>query len=369
MNSRSNTLFAVVGAGPGGLATAAHISLLGFTVNLFNRTNERIEHIARRRGITVSGVVDGFAKLNKITTSPKEAIEDAKIVIIVTPAYAHKEIATIIAPHLKDGQLVILTPGRTGGAIEFDNVLRKSNVKAKITIAETQTILYTCRPGETSDTNILALKKKVSFSAFPAVKTSEVASHLTAIFPQYVAATDVLETGLNNIGCILHPTPTLLNIGWIETPRTCFKYYYEAITPSVARILELLDEERLSVARCLGTKATSTREWLNETYGASGQNLYEAIQHNKYYETIDAPETIQHRYILEDVPTGLVPISSLGAKFGVDTPLTDKITDMASLACSIDFRKVGRTVSSLGIDSYNVEQLKEYVKHSFVLNK
>jgi opine dehydrogenase len=355
--------FAVIGAGSAGLATAAHLAYLGYAVNLYNRTEERLKPLKAKGGFRASGLIKGFIKPDRITTAAEEAIKGVEIVIVATPAHSHRQIAAAIAPYLSDGQTVLLTPGRTGGAIEFDDVLKQSGARAKITLAETQTILYTCRPGEDSDAEILALKNKVALSAFPATGTTALVSSLKAVFPNYFAAADVLETGLNNVGCILHPIPTLLNIGWIESPTTRFKYYYEAITPSVAGILELLDEERLAVAGGLGIKAISTRQWLKEAYGANGRNLYEAIQNNKSYATIDAPESIRHRYLLEDVPTGLVPIAWLGKLAGVETPLMNHIIDLAGLACAIDFRKTGRTAQSLGISGYSIEQLRELVRH------
>jgi opine dehydrogenase len=360
---KEKSRFAVIGAGSAGLATAAHLAYLGYAVNLYNRTEDRLKPLKAKGGFRASGLIKGFIKPDRITTAAEEAIKGIDIVIVATPAHSHHQIAAAVASYLSDGQIVLLTPGRTGGAIEFDSVLRQSGAKAEITLAETQTILYTCRPGEDSDVEILALKNSVALSTFPAPETATLVSSLKAVFPQYVAASDVLETGLNNVGCILHPMPTLLNIGWIESSTTRFKYYYEAITPSVARILELLDKERLTVARSLGIKAISTRQWLKEAYGADGRNLYEAIQNNKSYATIDAPENIRHRYLLEDVPTGLVPIASLGKLVGVETPLMNHIIDLASLACATDFRKTGRTAESLGVAGYSLEQLKELVKY------
>jgi opine dehydrogenase len=335
-------------------------------VNVLNRGKERIESILKRGGISASGIISGFATLNTITTSAREAVGGAKLILVVTPANAHADIAAMLAPYLENGQIIVLTPGRTGGALEFSAALKKHHTKADVIIGETQTILYTCRSSETADVNIVAFKRKVYFSAFPAVRTSEVASYLIGISKSYAAAADVLETSLNNVGCILHPTPTLLNMGGIENPGFRFKYYYEGITPTIARLLESLDAERLSLAKHLGVHGVSTRDWLHETYASTGVNLYEAIQNTKAYETIEAPNTIQHRYLLEDVPTGLVPISSLAHKFGIDVPITDRVIDLTSLACDIDFRRTGRTVSSLQIEHLNVQQLREYVKNGHV---
>jgi len=362
INWKDNPKFAVVGAGAGGLAMAAHLSILGYNVNLYNRGEKRIRAIKEQKGIESRGVIAGFAKMDKITNRADEAIKDADIIMIVVPAFAHKDIAKTLSPYLKDGQIIVLNPGRTGGAIEFANTLIEENIKKEIIIAETQTILHTCRVIG-NEVVIIAVKKKVLLSAFPGINTDGVITILSEIFPQFVKGNDVLQTGLNNVGCILHPLPTLFNIGWIETPKTAFKYYYEGITPSISRILELIDQERMSVARSFGVNVISTREWLFETYGAKGETLYETLQNNEYYKTIDAPDTIRHRYLFEDVPTGLVPISSLGALVGVNTPVMNQIIDLASLICNVDFRKTGRTPDNLGLSDMNVKQLRELVRY------
>ena len=63
--------------------------------------------------------------------------------MVVVPAYAQREVALSCAPYLRDDQIVLLAPGRTGGAIEFANTLRESNGERKPVIAEAQTILHT----------------------------------------------------------------------------------------------------------------------------------------------------------------------------------------------------------------------------------
>lgn len=354
--------FAVIGAGNGGQATAAHLALMGFGVNLYNRGKERIEHIQKKKGIEVTGMINAFGELSKVTTNMKDAIEDVDVIMIVIPASGHEDVARVCAPHLKDGQIVILSPGRTFGALEFINTIRKCGSDVDIIIAETQTIIYTSRYKEGTEVEILTLKKKVPVAALPANRTKDVIEIMKDIYPQLVPAINVLKTSLDNIGAIFHPTPTLLNAGWIETPRTQFKYYYEAITPTVAKFLEVIDKERMDVSKALEIEALSAKDWLYEAYGVRGETLYEVLQNNDKYRTIDAPTTLQHRYIFEDVPTGLVPIASLGDMLGVSTPNIKLIIQLTSMLTGIDFWKTGRTVEKLGLKGLSVEEIKALVE-------
>lgn len=95
--------FCVLGAGHGGMATAAHLAMTGCKVNLFNRTSAHIEAIRARGGIDVDGEVTGFASLTVISTDPAEAMDDCDVLMVVVPATAHRGIAQIIAPHIKNG--------------------------------------------------------------------------------------------------------------------------------------------------------------------------------------------------------------------------------------------------------------------------
>ncbi|MHB8094381.1 MAG: NAD(P)-binding domain-containing protein, partial [Candidatus Aminicenantales bacterium] len=138
-------VFCVLGAGHGGLAMAGHLALMGFTVNLFNRTEERIWAIQQRGGVELQGEIEGFGKLNIVTHRIDEAIEGADVLMVVVPATGHRYMAEVCAPHLKDGQYIVLNPGRTLGAIEFLQVLKEKGCTANVIVSETQTLIYASR--------------------------------------------------------------------------------------------------------------------------------------------------------------------------------------------------------------------------------
>ncbi|MBA4320781.1 MAG: hypothetical protein C0412_20515, partial [Flavobacterium sp.] len=117
--------FAVIGAGHGGLAMAGHLALMGFSVALYNRSEERLWGVKSMGGITLEGEIEGFAKIEIASTNIKDVIEDAEIIMVVVPATSHEFIAEQCAPYLRDGQMVILNPGRTFGALEFKQVVRR----------------------------------------------------------------------------------------------------------------------------------------------------------------------------------------------------------------------------------------------------
>ena len=141
---QKKTKYTVIGAGNGGKAMAAHLAIMGFQVALYNRTYDHVAMIARRGGIELEsyeGCERGFGKVALVTDKLEEAIGFADVVMVVIPSSGHAEIARKAAPYFHDGQIVLLHPGRTGGAIEFHNEVHRSGLSADITIAETETFI------------------------------------------------------------------------------------------------------------------------------------------------------------------------------------------------------------------------------------
>ena len=135
----------VLGAGHGGLAMAGHLGINGFKVNLYNRGRKRIRAVIQRKGIQVEGEVKGFGKIELASTNINECLKDVDVLMVAVPANAHRYIAQTCAPFLKEHHIVILNPGRTGGALEFYNTLKEQGIKRFPFIAETQTFIYASR--------------------------------------------------------------------------------------------------------------------------------------------------------------------------------------------------------------------------------
>lgn len=337
---------------------AGHLALSGFRVNLWNRTAERIEHIRLRGGIDLEGIVSGEGRLELATSDLKEAIADAKVIMVALPASAHRDIATALADVIQDGQVVVLNPGRTGGAMEVQSVFAKKGVSTDVTIAEAQTFVFTSRRIEPTSAYIFDIKNEVAVAALPSYKTPEVLKLLRVAFPQFIPGDNVLKTGLENVGAIFHPGVMILNAARIESSHGDFEYYLEGITPSVAAILEAMDRERVQVADALGIRTHSAREWLYLTYGSPGKDLYQAVQSTPGYKGIMAPAHLNHRYILEDVPMSLVPIASIGEELGVRSTTIQAVIHLASMIHGRDFWKEGRTVERLGIKGLSVKEIR-----------
>ena len=351
--------FAVLGAGHGGLAMAGHLGLMGFNIRLWNRSFERIRPVKIRGGISISGDdVHGFGRVRMITNDIGEAVSEVDVVMVAVPAIAHAEIARRCAPFLHDGQIVILNPGRTGGALEFVRVLREENIQAYPIVTEAQTFLYASRALGPAEAKIFRMKNSVPLATLPCHWIPDVIDIIRPAFPQFVPGDNVLKTSLDNIGAVFHPALTVMNAGWIEETYGDFEYYMQGVTPSISKILEKVDAERVAVAGALGIRGLTAREWLYLAYDAVGKDLFQAMHDNPGYRGIMAPDKLAHRYIEEDVPMSLVPISSMGDMLNIPTPTMKSIIQMASLMHERDYFSEGRNVERMGIAGLTIQQIR-----------
>lgn len=342
----------VIGAGNSGLAMAAHLSGEGNKVTLWNRSKATIAKLMETHIIYCQGMINSETRIHLVTDDIEKAVENPDIILITTPASSHKELAKQLAKNLKKETLIVLNPGRTFGALEFQEIYRRWNPYLQQTVAETQTIIYTCRRTGEDSVDIISLKSDVLISTFDPDENQRIIERLPGCIREYfIPARSMIETSIGNVGMILHCAPLLLNTGWTESKHTIYKYYYDGITPSIGKLIEQIDGERIVVSKLLGLEVETTKEWLERTYHIKGDSLYDCIQNNHAYTTIVAPSSLDHRYIFEDIPCGLVPLEAMGKKLGLKMQKTGLIIELASALMGVDFRDIGRNLNYLCSES------------------
>jgi opine dehydrogenase len=356
---------AIIGAGNGGVCIGAYMARKGATVNLYDKFDAVVAPIREKGGVDLKGVEgEGFAPFALATDNLSVAIHGCHLLMVVTPAFAHKELAEICGPLLTEGQIVVLNPGRTAGAIEFYSTARKRGGNHFI-VAEAQSLVYACRRTGTTEGTIYKVKNTMPLATMPASDIEKALAVLRLFYPQFIAMKDTLETGLLNIGAIFHPGPTLLNIARVES-KNRFRHYIDGITPCVGTLLDAIDAERCAVAAALDTPTLTTVQWLKSVYGEDIQDtvgIYEAVQKQSAYKEIMASNDPYVRYITEDVPMSLVPLSELGKIVGVSTPAMDAVITITSMIHKTDYRKNGRNLTALGLERMDKKALRAFVEN------
>lgn len=361
LDMKKQLKWTILGGGNGGQSLAGHLGLMGFTVKIYDIFPETIDAIKIHGGIHVTGEIVGFGPVELATTDIGEAIDGADLVMVVAPAVSHGDIAQKCAPWLVDGQVVFIHPGATGGALEFWNVLHRQGCRREVTVAESNSLIYACRSPKPGNAAIFGIKKELMAAALPSRQTGRVVDMLNTAFPQIYAGKHVLETSLSNPNAMMHPAPTLLNTSLIESKKD-WLYYWDGITPSIGTFVEAMDQERLAIARAIGLDLPSIRKWYQLAYGAVGNTLSEAVKNNPAYAEVKGQKTLLTRYVLEDIPTGLVPMTELGKLLGIEIKRMETIVTLGEFLTGKDFYETGRTLQTLGLGGMTVHEILPFLE-------
>lgn len=358
----------IVGAGNGGLAATADLSLRNFRVTLyeFPAFEGNIEPIRKKGVIGLStlpstGLSGGFAKPDRITTDMEEALHYADMILVIIPAFAHVTCAREMASHLRKGQIVVLMPGGFGGAILFSKCFREGKGPKEILVAESSTLPYACRKLDPSSVWIRGRKGTFDLAAYPSRDTGRVLEAMKVLYPVVSKARNVLETGLNNLNPFIHPPIVLMNVGSTER-RDRVLFYHEGITPSVQRLIEGLDQERLALGKKLGLDLQTAHQILLSHYqhqGARGSTFREVATQNPVYRWSEMPEQIDSRYLTEDIPMSLIPICSMAKHTGTPSRLMESIIDLSSQILGRDLNQEARTLGDLGMEGLHLEEISK----------
>jgi opine dehydrogenase len=362
---------AILGAGNGGCAAAADLTLRGFQARLFSRAESTIAALAKRGEIElIENGEQKFAAPFFMSPHLPPVVQGVDLIVIATPAVGHEYLAENLAKHLIDGQRILLNPGHTGGSLHFAHLLRALGCKAELQLCETVTLTYICRMPEPGKVEIYRRTTNLRCAAFPGKHTSKLVEEIQQVFPNVVAAANVLETGFSNINAIMHPAGMLGNAGWIEKSGGDFLWYAEGVTPAIGRWIDQVDEERLAIVRSLGLEPMPFvnifhAAGLTSDAGRDSGSAYRAIQESAPNSTIKSPPSLDHRYIREDIGYGLVPMAEIGRLAGVKTPMMDALITLASVALGIDFRAEGLTLEKMGLAGTTREQTLRILENGF----
>jgi len=371
-----NEPIAVLGGGNQGHTIAADLTLSGYKVNFY----EHPQFEDAFKTTLEKGIVDIYdqktgrherARIHRVTTDIKEAISDVKLILEAIPSYGEELFFNTMIPYLKDGQVVILMAGNFG-SLRLRKLLGEKATRANIMIYETSTMPYGTRLVGPAAVSVIGVRTfghtwvaskapkvpprvPVVISALPAKDTNVALKEFQALYPFYSPAKNVIVSAMNNLNFIGHVAAMVLNAGRIEYAnlysKSEFRLHREGHTPSVQRVEEGVLEEMAALVRVLGGKTVISRTSMKDTF--------ERVQ--TQFTSI-GPLTLTDRYLTEDVPYGLVPMSQLGEKLGVATPLMNALIELASALNREDYRKTGRTLESLGLAELSKEQIINLVE-------
>jgi opine dehydrogenase len=361
--------YLVIGAGNGGCAQAAELSLRGRDITLFDYPafESRLAPLRAAGGIQVesrvahftNGIGTHFAPLPRVVTDLAGAAA-ADIIIVVVPGQHHAQVIASLLPHLRPGQLVLLNPGGVGGALVWADALRRAGSEG-VLLAQAADLSYAGFRTPEAKVVVADKKKCVALGVFPQRDHLRVLDLLAADFPELALAGNVLQAGLLGPGMLVHPLPMLMNAVRIDREAP-FTYDAYDITPSVARAVSALDRERMCIVAALGGTAQPIEAILTDYYGVTGDGFFDTVVKVPAYKGSCAPKDFTHRYIAEEIPTQIVPACGIARVLGVHTPMMEATAVLAGVVAGEDYLATGWTSAKLGIDGLDVATLHRFLR-------
>ena len=340
--------YGIIGAGSTGKAAAAWLHQAGCPALVWDRSPRKRADLAQS-GLLATGKVEGQLPV-ETTDTLEELAARCDILLIQTLAEGHRPVAEGLAGHLRPGQILLVT-NCCWGAVEFDMELGAEAERKGCPIGETGGQLILCSSPAPDAVYLKTVKKSMGLACVRPEDTAGVLERLAPVFPQLCPAANVLETSLNNSNPISHGPLALFNITRMENGED-FLLFGTGVTPRVASFMEKIDRERVAVVRACGVSAPTELEMLNSFWPEPQESLYNVLHNTPAYSVTKGPRTLDHRYLTEDLPYGLVPYVRLGRKLGVETPCLEALIGMFGLYMDQDYFQQGPEVEQLDLSRY-----------------
>ena len=322
-----------------------------------------------RGGIDVEGEPGGFAPLELATTDLGAAVDGAQLIIVVSGGNTQPAVARALAPLLVDGQTILLIQGNTGGSLIVRRELDRAGCRADVSLAETDTYPYAMRMVAPTVMRQTTQKRWLQVAAFPGSRGVAMHARIARLFPQAVAAPDILHTGLTNMNAVLHVANCIGSAARIERGGG-HMFYGEGVTSAVANLYAAVDAERMAIAAALGVRVPSLVDWVERAYAVREESLVTTFARLTYepdgpYVANKAAGTLDHKYVTEDVPTGLMPMQELGSATGTPTPAIDALVAVAGMMLKRSFSDEARTLERMGLAGLDAGQIRGVVRDGF----
>ena len=342
---------AVLGGGNGSLAAAVDLTEQGHRVRMWRRDGARLNRFLNlkdhegQRPVTVAAASGDLA----------EAVDGAELILCPAPATAHEDIAAALAPLLRDGQVVFLPPGSFGTYL-FARAMKQAGNEAEVAFAEAGTLPYLCRTHRADTIAITTRASRLPTGVLPLRLEGHALAVIRRAFPAVEPCGNALSGALMNAGPIIHPPLILMNAGPIEH-FDHWDIHNEGTQPSVRRVTDALDAERIAVREALGYGAPHFP--LIEHY-TTDRWMYGNLAHDKLTDSGDWREALvltEHRYMREDIGIGLAFLVSVCEWAGVACPVARGLLALGSAVCGEDFRETGRTLEGMGLAALSREEM------------
>ncbi len=353
-----------------GAVCASDLTLAGHDVRytVFPEQKDQLPEVRKAGGFTVEGDAKhliskktGFAKLDKVCDTTAEALKDAAAVLIEVDIHQLEEKFGKMIPELARGAVVHVQSHGYWPAARLTPLLRKAG-REDVLVTEAPAPTHAARIDGTVVTP-KGLRQGIQIATVPASRSGEALAVLQPLFPYFTAASSVLQTGLENLNLIVHPSMVLPNIGAMERAKlegNKFGFYQDGVVPAAGVLGDALDAERKLVCEAYGVEHTPMAKAIEQYYGFRSNTFYEAMQ-NPVYKSFPAfhPD-IWREWESVDLPYAIVPCVQLADQAEIAVPLHRSFAEILGVLLGVDPWRCGPSLADMDLEG-SPESVKKRV--------
>lgn len=358
----SNSLVAVVGAGNGGHAMAADLVSRGHKIILYELPSfaAGLEGASRKGSIELLEGDGSTVSPVETSTDIKDVLARSEIVNVVVPSNGHDAFFTAMLPYLRPHHIVVIWAGRLG-ALRLAKLAKETGASA-FSIIEATTLPYGTQLEGPGIVRVLFRARELHVAHFPGDSSQRGRAELLDLYPEVRFRSHIVETFLRNSSLLVLPTATLVNAGCIERSGGDYYLFRDGVTESVAELVGAVNKEFAAVGRAFGAEIPVYSQATIRAMGSVESATFTAAKPG-YYAELRGPEQLRHRYLLENIPFGFVPVSELGAAAGVKTPVIDGLIAVSCALLGSSLIDEARTLSTLGLDGLSLDEITARIVH------
>ncbi|MGE0008427.1 MAG: NAD/NADP octopine/nopaline dehydrogenase family protein [Parvibaculaceae bacterium] len=344
----------IVGAGSIAFATACLLEQMGHEPVLWSPSGERTRALAEGEALTATGAIEG--KFHpKVAAGAQDLVAGAAVVFVALPAYGHRFAFDAVSPFIADGQAVVISSHASFGALYLSRALAERGIAAPIVAWGTTVVAG--RQRSPTEVNVSTVRRKVDLCTLPASRSAEGLALCRELFgDRFVDRGSLMAIALSNLNPQNHMGIALCNLTRMERGETWSQG--QNVTPKVGRLLEALDEERLAIARELGLDVRTIFQHFHLSFHVPVGSISQMNQEmHAAGNGGTGPSTAESRYVLEDVPFGLVMTVRLGRLAGRPALLHEAGVRIFSALYGRDFFAENDLLGAIGMDAMSLADL------------
>jgi opine dehydrogenase len=318
------------------------------------------------RGTDIQRASGEWNFVPRVSKSAKQLVDENDVLIIALPANGHKKVFDAIAPFVRgdEAQPIIISSHASLGALYLSKLLRErlGDNAAVVPIIAWGTTVCTARRLSGTHVRVNTVRKSVDICTIPHEESERSLELCRRLFSQvgtFRPRNGLLAISLSNLNPQNHLGIALGNISRMEKGEAWYQSLH--ITPTIGRLLEALDKERLDIADALDLETKTIFEHFSLSFHVPITNSISDMAQEIYKTGNDVfgPNTSESRYITEDIPFGLVPTIFLGNMVNRPATLHQSGVQLVSAMYGRDFVAANDLLPALQLENYSLDELQE----------